>query len=540
MKNFDKKIKEFENSNPFSLFYEFGASPEEIKINIIQTFSEYFYNKNNLEQLAIKDLVPTWLVYLNIQKDFPELINFIKPILDIFNDAKKINEIATIKAYIDWYADLNQSLSRSWSIYNIQHNFSELCIEDFLEVMLSNMGKSIEGLSKPFLKLLLHLNKIKRHKSVNLNDIQSKDLGVVIDELINTSDLKDLLILDPNSIRLNQWRNIAYHHNTKIISGEIICSLKRNNIINEFSITRDQLLEVSKKIYSIFNLIRIAETIFCIDNFALIQKNIVNVSKSQLNYREEARLSDFYLPITSQGFSIIRLEYNQSIAVMNIRDMDEYNDFTKRAIHTSQFLYNLWLLTQSSKLQINYFLFSGEKFFTSEIDASSFLKTMNKSNISRLLKHVNFKYISQEYTQNQDPFENMFLSEKIIKHPQKFASQLGEPISVEEFVKQFSLSVFCNYLVAKSEGFEEIKLNVGSDGSLIIAEKPRNLILPVPASIINKDLQIKIIEIISQLIEFYESKVLKYEIVLQTKKNNSFFHKKAIIRQHPCLIDNIK
>jgi hypothetical protein len=531
MKDFEEKLTKFKDSNPVSFFYEFGMSPDEIKASIIESFNPYFENCENLRSYAVSDLVGTWLSYETIYKNHPDLLCYLKNLLDIFNEAKKVDKAHTLEAYLKWFPELNQSISRFWSLYNTQSNILELNVEDFSAEALRVIGQSIEGLSKPFLKLLLHLNRIKRKKAFDFLEIQSKDLGIVIDELINTTELKQLLIIQPNSIRLNQWRNIAYHHNAKIIGGRIFCSIKRNGTIEEFEISQVQLFDSLKKILAIFKLIRIAETIFCIDNIQQIQSTS-HIEESQLNIREESILLDFYSSLSSQGFSIVDLKYDSDFATLDLCDMEEYGDFPKRAIHSSQFLYNLWLFTKSSKLIVNYFLFGGEKFFTSEITSENFLKHSKEiTDLSKLLESVNFTFISTEYLQNEDPFTELNLSEEIKKHSQIFYSQQGQKISIEDFAKQFTLGVFCNYLALHSEGFNDIKINIGSDGSLARTEKPKSIVLQVPAKIESKPFQIELIKLLRTIIDLYEKRNLKREIVEEAKKSNRYFQKKALIRK---------
>ena len=50
-----------------------------------------------------------------------------------------------------------------------------LCIEDFLAETMHMIGQTIEGLSKPFIKLILQLNRIKRNKDFNYSEIKEKD-----------------------------------------------------------------------------------------------------------------------------------------------------------------------------------------------------------------------------------------------------------------------------------------------------------------------------------------------------------------------------
>lgn len=118
------------------------------------------------------------------------------------------------------------------------------------------------------------------------------------------------------------------------------------------------------------------------------------------------------------------------------------------------------------------------------------------------------------------------------KDKQVFLSQSREKISTEEFVKQFTLSVFSNYLVFKSEGNTEILTNVGSDGSMTRTNREsNNYIFRVPATIKSKQLQLKIIEILTSVIELYESGELTREIVEEAKNNNRYYFKKHMLKE---------
>ncbi|MBU3010708.1 hypothetical protein KO506_04805 [Polaribacter vadi] len=526
------KIADFEQSNPLPLFFEFGMSPDELKSEIIDCFSKYFQNEERLKKFATSDLVNNWLSYILVERDSPESVKNIEGILEIFNGAKSINQKETIEAYSSWLPEISQGISRFWSLYNNQVDINNLCVEDYLEESLRMIGHTIEGISKPFIKLLLHLNRIRRKKEVVFSEIKSKDLGVAIDELINTTNLNNLFIISKEAIRLNQWRNIAYHHNSKIVDGEIICWYKKNGIINEFKISRNELFSSLMEILLSFKLIRISETIFCFDNIDEIQESRNSVDKEAINIREEARLLDFKSSLSLQGFKIQKLKTKNDSSLLKLIDMQEYGDFQKRAIHSSQFLYNLWLYTKSKKLTVEYYTFSKNKFLVSQIDSKIFAShTKGDLKLSELLKDVDFSFISTNYTQNKDPFENLILSKNIKEHPQKFYSQQGEKLTIEEFSKKFILSIFTNYLVLISEGLKSntIKINIGSDGSMAIADE--KIVLRVPALIENKEYQLRLIELIEEVINLYSTGELKREIVENAKMDNKYFFKKSLVKQ---------
>lgn len=532
MKNFDEKLSQFNNSNHINLFYEFGMNPDDIKSSIIETFQKYFQNTDNLKKYAISDLVPNWLSYLTISRDSPDSLKFINPLLKIFNDAKKTDKNKTFEIFNEHLPDLSQAISRFWSLYNTQSHLSDLCDEDFLEECLRIIGQSTEGISKSFLKLLLHLSRVIKLKEVTYTQILSFDLGSIINELSNLEDLKDLFIINPYNIRLNQWRNIAYHHNSKIINNKIYCILQSKDSNQEFEFTKAELLNSVKRILIIFNLLRLAESIFYIDNIEEIQTNVGSSNESENKTREESKLLDLHSSISSQGFQIIDLKYDEFEAILDVKDMEEYGDFTKRAIHSSQFLYNLWKFSNSKNLRVSYFLFTNEKFFTSEIKAAAFKKNLRgNATYSTMMKGVKYPFIITDYLQDKNPFQNLSFSKEIKNFSQKYYSQKGKNITVEEFSKQFILSIFCNYLALRSEGFDKIFINIGSDGSLARTETPIAIVMHVPAVIKSKDLQKELIGLLNSVIKLYETKQLQREVVIETKYNNQYYTKKGMIKR---------
>jgi hypothetical protein len=187
---------------------------------------------------------------------------------------------------------------------------------------------------------------------------------------------------------------------------------------------------------------------------------------------------------------------------------------------------------------VEYLLFNGTKFLTSEIDNINFIKANKTTNLSELLKNVKFRPHMIDY-QNANPIDKVNFPKELNNAKSDYYSQQGDKISLVEFANQFTLSVFCNFLVLKSEGFEEndIKINVGSDGSMVIGEKEKKpMIFHVPAAIPNKALQKFILDLIKMTIELYEKGKLKHEIVESAKANNRFYFKKSQIRER--LMDN--
>ena len=82
-----------------------------------------------------------------------------------------------------------------------------------------------------------------------------------------------------------------------------------------------------------------------------------------------------------------------------------------------------------------------------------------------------------------------------------YLCQEGERINVRQFVERFTMAVVANLVVLRDHGFfpEEIKISVGSDGSLQIAKGPLGTYLfYVPASIPDKPVQLEILRCVRE------------------------------------------
>jgi len=101
-------------------------------------------------------------------------------------------------------------------------------------------------------------------------------------------------------------------------------------------------------------------------------------------------------------------------------------------------------------------------------------------------------------------------------------------VRTSEFIPIFVEQVFINYILLREKGIskEEIKINVGSDGSMQIGG---SIIFMCPAIIIDKKVQEIILENIKKAVVMYENGKIDAIALLQAKVKNRFNEKKAFI-----------
>lgn len=116
-----------------------------------------------------------------------------------------------------------------------------------------------------------------------------------------------------------------------------------------------------------------------------------------------------------------------------------------------------------------------------------------------------------------------------------FTDKLGKPISTKMFIEQFTMSVVSNYMVLREENYlsQEIKINVGKDGSMQIGESEvnGNNVLHCPATINEEAIQFEVGRCINDALILFENNKLDPIAILQAKAKNYFTQKRAVIRK---------
>ena len=342
-----EKIMSTIKESPLLKMIELGLKPQEIKEIVIELLDPYFDNKEILEQFAIDVLVPESINLLKLKKDKWFFEMFEKCLLT-YRSAKSKDPQSCFQSFALWQSHISHSISKFWSTLHLEVNKNALDIEEFLHECLRNIGDIIEGSTKPYLKVLLHQIRNANGIKTALKDIDSLDLGIIVNELIQKSGYPELFLPPPWNIKLNQWRNIAYHHTAKIENNEIVCWYGKKPNIKKIRLSRSELLQVAHTILKIYETLKLAHTLFSVDNIEEINKFSPSVE-----VRDEAKFLNFAAALASQGFEIVEYKKNTEEAKLVVKDRSNLNPDERRC-HASQFLFPLWLLTKSKSVMVEY------------------------------------------------------------------------------------------------------------------------------------------------------------------------------------------
>lgn len=329
--------------NPFVAMAEMGVSPKEMKEFIIEVLSPYFENKSIVEQLSIELLGPEVVNLFNIRICDDEYL--LQYVLNIYREAKSINEELSFQACADSEQAINDGLSHYMSLYLMESSKSELGLHEFSLETFKIIGSLIEACLKPFLPDLLCQLRICRTNAITVPP--SLKLGVMVQEIQDKIDYKELMAPAPFGIKLSQWRNIAQHHNVRVRGNVITCTYGEGARAQEVDLSREDLMGLSHKVMSIYRVIKLARTIYFLDNLDEIKLKL-----PQLELREESRLLSFVTAAATQGFKVIKLNISDNTDNAQIEDLQPA--CSARLAHASQLLLPLWEDTKRAQIEVSY------------------------------------------------------------------------------------------------------------------------------------------------------------------------------------------
>jgi hypothetical protein len=351
MKDFTQFFEKFEKSNPIPLLYEEGLTHSQVKEFVIVLFKPFFKNHDFFKKNQIDIYLDTWINFFSFRTK--QQFDFTQKIIEFYNKALSIDEKYTLETTIEYRDDFAEGLSKFWSFLNSERKQSDFFeIEDYHNYILQSLGLVIEGASKPLLKELFQLNKFIKGNKVSKETVNSYDLGVLVDYLEHT-DFKELFNPKPLNIRVSQLRNISYHHNANIQKdGTIKCSYGKGSKKVEFNTTLADLELTLQNVLYYYNAIKLAREIFLWDNYEKIKPLRAHLTETP-KLRQEGMVAALYMAISREQFKMVSLKTDDNNAILIVQDLLIGNE-KNRAIHSSQFLYNLWWYTDKKNLKVEY------------------------------------------------------------------------------------------------------------------------------------------------------------------------------------------
>ena len=364
MNNINKLIDTLRSRNIFAEYYMSGGSPEGIKDRIVDTLRPFFKNLDSLEKHAIDFLVPDYVNFNRIQTKYPGIERDIQLVLDTYaaallKDSEKLHD--AIKQLIP---DIIETGNRFWTFVNLEKDKLLLELYEFAKESFDNLNDVIEGLMKALLIENVIVNRILRRKDFNIQTLKLQKLGVLVDELIAHSPYAHLFSTQPERIKLSEWRNIAAHQSYKIVGNTIVCQYGPPKSPKHLSLLRTDLYDRVHQIVRTLEVLNSSHKFFGFDN----SENLTLEShghEGDSPGRDEIWLLFFVTGLNSLGFDVLQFEFKKhGDALLVVRDMTE-GDPKRRSIHSSQFIYPIWLFTDSTRITVEYRLRNDDPYMKS-------------------------------------------------------------------------------------------------------------------------------------------------------------------------------
>jgi len=324
--------------------YEQGYTPVQIKEAVRGTLSSEFKHPNMLDRYGI-DLLTVEAV--NIQRVRSK--TWSSRLYDTCTQTRR----GCLANYQDlcarvcalWLHPISDALSLYWSAVRLERSKGDLPLNDFAYEIFRNIGALIEGTLQIYLKEMLHIFDTAQGASTTFEQIEELGLGSVVQRLEFQCGLS--LSVPPWHIPLNQWRNIAQHFSLKADGTAIRCvyGSRRQHTV-EFS--RQELTEVAQALLLLHSTFRTSHTIFFLDEADALSAHCKPFPRDDSDL-----LFQFSVGAASQGFEVTELDVRKERAAATLVDASDSEELS-RAVHASQFGYQLWIATKADQIEITY------------------------------------------------------------------------------------------------------------------------------------------------------------------------------------------
>lgn len=336
-----------------------GYSTEDIKKAVVDTLSPFFDHPEKASLYwTSSELLSVFEFMIRYHYD-QEFKDGFSEVLSLYKAAIACDENQTLSIICDTLFDFSQKENIMWTV---RENVQKIDVGDYFEKTINYMkhiGDTLEIGTKHLIYELWALMQLADGTTNDYREILKLDFGVVIQNILDKQRFKSVLTTPPISIKLSDWRNIAYHHTYRLIDEQhISCTYGKKQI--SFTISAEELTQYTHKIVRSSNILNIARCLFVFDYSDLIYgyRNNHN-SKQSIRFRNSILENNLRISILSQGFYLDSIIEDAQTIVASIVDL--LNDGAlspenerERYIHASQFLYEIWCTFNKNQVQIKY------------------------------------------------------------------------------------------------------------------------------------------------------------------------------------------
>ncbi len=310
----DKYISESEEKSIILELYEMGLKQNEIEKFIMDNFKPYLKSKLILRAHVLAYMSQYIDILIYVLSDNETKLLF-ERCLEVFWKAKNKDSAMCYKSYQYWQEGALEATSKIVTLIKLDQNRSKMDLHEFAEDVFTKIGKIIEACIQPYLRILLYLEGVINNENPTAMDIKKLDLGIVVDKLHKHKIFDNLLLPHPWDLKLNDWRNIPKHDKYSIKDNKIVCRYKKSPKEKEITLIQPELWKLFLTINDIFSILRLAHSLFLLDNIEDIQPYWDNK-----HLRKESALLDQISVYAMFGFSVKTYSVAEETIEFQLRD----------------------------------------------------------------------------------------------------------------------------------------------------------------------------------------------------------------------------
>lgn len=336
---------------------EEGHTSNEIKAAVLEILEPFFKNKDNLRKNKFDSQILSIFGYVVLYGNDNVFKNSLEEVLQIYQTAFETDEMSLYEIIFFSSEEFGQKENMMW---NVKSNTPNKVSDDIYEATFAYMkhiGDTLELAFKMEIQEICALLRIIQHKDIDYEKIKKVNFGSTINNIIEQGRLIQILKTSPISIKLSDWRNIAYHHTYSIEKNKIICFYGKEK--NKFVVSIDELKEYTSQIIRACNSMDLARRIFLYDNIDKFSEVASRYIESESTDRTIMKISQLKISLLTQGFLIRDYkvdEYVTQVILQDLRNDGNLNDeeLKMRHIHAIQFFYIIYMKLPNNILRILY------------------------------------------------------------------------------------------------------------------------------------------------------------------------------------------
>lgn len=239
----------------------------------------------------------------------------------------------------------------------MRQDIKRIKLDSGITKLLDQYRDTLELAVKTELMEIYALILVNQNKDFEYDKIRQLNFGSVINDIIAQELLRNILYTSPPAnLKLSDWRNIAYHHSFYIEDSRIRCVYGKD--YKTFEISIEELKQYTAEIIRASNIIDIGRRIFLFDNIEVFSEKFSSLT-TKIHDREQMKIAQLKTSLLTQGFQIVKHSNEESISEIVVVDLKNNgqlseDEFFTRKIHSTQFLYNLWLEIPNDIVKVVY------------------------------------------------------------------------------------------------------------------------------------------------------------------------------------------